>query len=409
MKCKFESCNTHANYGYELKKPMFCAKHKEADMKDVNNPICKKENCEKRAFYGDDKPVHCRTHKNKEEINVVKGFCKERNCKKKPTFGNVSKKPLYCIEHKKDDMFNVMKQTCKYLGCTIQPTFGLTWNKPIYCKNHKNENLRNVISKRCINESCDLQPCYGYEWKKPISCFNHKLQDMKNINNLKCKNEDCSKSASFGEEWMKPLRCAKHRIITDRNVTHKSCKSELCDTIGNSKYKGYCLRCFIHIYPNENVSRQFKVKERYVIDYIKQQFSNENIIVDKIVDGGCSRKRPDIFIDKFTHVVIIECDENQHQQHYYSCDNKRLMELFQDFGFRPLVVIRFNPDKYIDNMNKKHQSCFSIHNKFDVPIVESNELKRRLEKLGNLTKFSLGCVPEKEITTHYMFYDNYNF
>jgi len=56
--------------------------------------------------------------------------------------------------------------------------------------------------------------------------------------------------------------------------------------------------------------------------------------------GGCSKMRPDVFIDKFTHVVIIECDENQHKD--TSCENKRTMELFQDFGNRPIVFIRFN-------------------------------------------------------------------
>ena len=45
--------------------------------------------------------------------------------------------------------------------------------------------------------------------------------------------------------------------------------------------------------------------------------------------------------------IIIELDEDQHK--YTSCDEKRMMELFQDLGNRQLVLIRINPDKY----NKK--------------------------------------------------------
>ena len=35
----------------------------------------------------------------------------------------------------------------------------------------------------------------------------------------------------------------------------------------------------------------------------------------------------------------VEIDENQHTN--YSCENKRTMEIFNDLGRRPLVMIRF--------------------------------------------------------------------
>lgn len=407
MKCKFETCNTHANYGHEYKKPMFCAKHKNEEMRDVTNVVCQYLNCNKRAFYGIDKPINCREHKTTDAINVVKGFCKEPGCKKKPTFGNINKKPLFCIEHKKETMYNVMKQMCKYENCKLQPTYGIEWKNPIFCKYHKTNELINVVSKRCNYLNCDIQPTFGYQWKKPIKCIKHKLPDMTNVNNKKCEHNNCKVTASFGEIWMKPLRCNKHRLDTDKNVTHSSCKTEMCDIIGNPKYKGYCLRCFIYKFPDERITRQFKIKEQHISDHIKENFKNETIIIDKIINGGCSKRRPDIYIDKYTHIVIIECDENQHNQKYYenSCDNKRLMELFQDFGFRPLIVIRFNPDQYIDKNGKKIQSCFINHRGFDVPIIKTNELNKRLEKLKDLINFSLNNIPNKEITQHYLFYD----
>ena len=51
-------------------------------------------------------------------------------------------------------------------------------------------------------------------------------------------------------------------------------------------------------------------------------------------------------MDLLTHVVIVECDENQHKSYIPECENRRKMELFRDVGFRPVVFVRFNPDGY---------------------------------------------------------------
>ena len=66
----------------------------------------------------------------------------------------------------------------------------------------------------------------------------------------------------------------------------------------NLKYKGYCLRCFIHLFPNEKISRNYKVKENHMTEFIKEEFKNEELVFDKQVNGGCSLRRPDVYIDK---------------------------------------------------------------------------------------------------------------
>lgn len=45
------------------------------------------------------------------------------------------------------------------------------------------------------------------------------------------------------------------------------------------------------------------------------------------------------------------------------------MELFKDFGNSLIVFIRFNPDSYINENNKKVLSSFKIHKILDVPII----------------------------------------
>jgi hypothetical protein len=137
------------------------------------------------------------------------------------------------------------------------------------------------------------------------------------------------------------------------------------------------------------------------------------MIFDKIIDGGCSRRRPDILIDLLTYSITIECDENQHKD--YSCENRRTMELFKDLGDRPIIFIRFNPDSY-KNKNGKIEGCFK-------PLIEEHDINRKrfynlidkewnrrlniLEKVIN-EYISLDTFPSKEITEIKLFYDNYD-
>lgn len=115
---------------------------------------------------------------------------------------------------------------------------------------------------------------------------------------------------------------------------------------------------------------------------------------------------PDVFIDLFTHYIIIECDEDQHKTNL--CDNKRTMELFQDLGNRPIVFIRFNPDSYIDKNNNKINSCFNYHKTSGVPIIVNKKLwNQRLDTLKSKIQYYIDNIPEKEVTIEKLYYDNY--
>lgn len=60
--------------------------------------------------------------------------------------------------------------------------------------------------------------------------------------------------------------------------------------------------------------------------------------------------------------MIVEVDENQHETYDCTCENKRVMALFQDLGSRPLVMIRFNPDEYTTMNGRDVKSCFVYKN-----------------------------------------------
>ena len=80
----------------------------------------------------------------------------------------------------------------------------------------------------------------------------------------------------------------------------------------NPLYEGHCLRCFINLFPDKPVVRNYKTKERSVYEYIREQFCDIDIINDKIISDGCSKKRPDLLIDLGYQIVIIEVDEDKH-------------------------------------------------------------------------------------------------
>jgi hypothetical protein len=103
------------------------------------------------------------------------------------------------------------------------------------------------------------------------------------------------------------------------NVEAKRCKTLFCDIMATQKkYKGYCMRCFIHTFPTEKVARNYKTKEQSVVDFIKENFPKIKWICDKIINGGCSKRRPDIMLDLGTHIIIIEIDENSHDRYDFS-------------------------------------------------------------------------------------------
>lgn len=97
-----------------------------------------------------------------------------------------------------------------------------------------------------------------------------------------------------------------------------------------------------------NITRNYKTKEYSVVKFIKENFQDLTWISDKKIQDGCSKRRPNLMVDLDYQVLIIEVDENQHEGYGNSCENKRLMEISQDLGFRPIIFIRLNP-KNISN------------------------------------------------------------
>jgi len=188
------------------------------------------------------------------------------------------------------------------------------------------------------------------------------------------------------------------------------CKSEWCSTKNSLKYKGHCLNCFINLFPDEPNSRNYKTKEKDVVDKITQSFANFTWISDKKVQDGCSRRRPDLLLDMGTHIIIVEVDENKHTDYDCSCEHKRLMELSydlsQDGQHRPIVFIRFNPDDYTNQEGTLVKSCWKL-NKLGVIQISNTKQKEWEERINSLKqqiKYWIENPTEKTIEIIELFY-----
>jgi hypothetical protein len=353
--------------------------------------------------------LYCATHKEVGMIDIKHKQCEFAGCTKNPAFNLPDEKQAkYCATHKEVGMIDIKHKQCEFAGCTKQPTFNLPDEKQAkYCESHKEVDMIDIIHKKCEFTGCTKQPVFNLEGEKQAKyCTTHKENEMTNVISKQCEfaAEGCTKTPNFNLEGKKAKYCETHKEDKMINVTSKRCVY-CCDTIiSNPKYRGHCTNCFMNLYPDEPIARNYKVKEKHVADYLFIHFKKYIESYDRKIKGGCSKKRPDFLIDLFTHCIIIEVDENQHFD--YPCENERMMSIFQDLGNRPIIFIRFNPDKYKDKNGKVVKSCFKYHKTTGVCMIDDKVIwNNRLETLKETIEKNINNIPTKEVTIEQLFYD----
>ena len=184
------------------------------------------------------------------------------------------------------------------------------------------------------------------------------------------------------------------------------CKSVWCHTRATKKYEGYCMPCFVNNPANMHkpAMRNYKTKEKEVVDCVIQHYPQFTWIADRKVQDGCSQRRPDLLLDMGSHIIIIEVDENKHTSYDCSCENKRLMEISQDLQHRSIVFIRFNPDSYRDQYGVMVKSCWKLNKLGVMTIVSRNEWNERLGILIQQIKYWVDNPTEKTVEIVELFY-----
>ena len=303
-------------------------------------------------------------------------------------------------------MIDIKHKKCLETECNKRPNFNIpSERQAIYCFKHKKIGMENVTNKKCLEPDCNKIPSFNIiSESQGVYCFKHKKIGMENVTTKKCLEQDCNKKPSFNFEDKKTsIYCNTHKKKDMIDVIHKKCI--ICyETRSMLKYKDHCLRYFIFTFPDENISKNYKVKEQHLTDFIKENY--KDFTFDKQINNGCSKRRPDAYLDLLTHIIIIECDEDQHKRYEDICDNKRTMEISNDFNFRPIIFIRFNPDTYIKD-NVKVLSSFKLHKTNGVPIIrDKKEWENRLLELKKAIDYYLTFIPEKTITNEYLFFES---
>jgi len=183
------------------------------------------------------------------------------------------------------------------------------------------------------------------------------------------------------------------------------CKSEWCDTIpSNPRYGGYCLVCYIHLFPDQPITRNYKTKERAVADLLRSAFPDKTWVHDRRVADGCSQRRPDLLCDMGAYVVVVEIDEDQHAAYDTTCENRRLMEISRDLGHRPLVFIRFNPDSYHTAAGEIVESCWRLNELGTCSLTDPTEWAARTVHLVDTVRHYLNTPTDKTLTVASLYF-----
>ena len=166
--------------------------------------------------------------------------------------------------------------------------------------------------------------------------------------------------------------------------------------------------CFVNNPENKDkpAMRNYKTKEKEVVEKIKQTFPNFTWVYDKRVLDGCYLRRPDLLLDMGSHIIIVEIDENKHSGYDCSCENKRLMEISQDLQHRPIVFIRFNPDGYTNQEGVHINSCWKLNKLGVINITKTKqkEWEERIETLKQQIQYWVDHPTNKTIEIIELFY-----
>ena len=128
-------------------------------------------------------------------------------------------------------------------------------------------------------------------------------------------------------------------------------------------------------------------------DYLDEHFGTEHLLgSDRSMRGmgGCQLYRPDKLYASPGLVLICECDEKQHLYSAgdYTCDERRISDLFDEFGGSQVVVVRWNPDSYAVAQG-----------------VRRATKRERMQRMLEVMQQVLVSPPQEMLKIYYLYFD----
>jgi len=195
-----------------------------------------------------------------------------------------------------------------------------------------------VIWFACEHKGCDSK----------FKSNSHLKRHKQNKHNIDVKWHYCDK-AGCGDKFKSNAHLKRHKSQV-HDIGDKNC--EFClrnvysltgykDKIGNHKI---CRKCY-----NKATGKESRA-ETAMSDYLNKHIGKEFLLgTDTTIKGeACQRYRPDKIYGTPGKVIHIECDEHEHKRKggNYSCDEKRISDIYDEFPGNDHIVIRWNPDNY---------------------------------------------------------------
>jgi hypothetical protein len=283
-------------------------------------------------------------------------------------------------------MIDVRHTRCEHEGCQTGPSFDIKGGKGRFCVKHKEAGMIDVRHTRCEHEGCDTGVLYGKPGLPISHCFKHRQIGMIRNSNSKCKAKGCSELAIWGTNW-KPSHCEDHKTEDDENLVERACIS--CNLLYVLNKDDKCENC-------EPVSWQTSrlAKQNALMSYLDTQ-GLVGSSTDTVVDGGiCGKERPDRVYEFCDKIVILECDENQHNNIPCLCEQTRMINISQSYGGIPVYFIRWNPDNYSPENERKFPEVLAKRYKLCADLIK--DIKKNKAKL-----------PKAMTSAIYLYYDGW--
>jgi hypothetical protein len=205
--------------------------------------------------------------------------------------------------------------------------------------------------------------------------------------NSKCINKKCGNPAIFGNNFI-AKHCDNHKLKDEINLIEMPCVS--CNLVMVLDKNNKCEYCNPEIFATVRLAKQ-----NALMNYLDSRGLN-GTQTDKIIDSGiCGKERPDRVYDLGTHILIIECDENQHKDRDCSCEQIRMINISQSYGGAPVYFIRWNPDDYMPLQSNLPEN-----------------IKNRNKLCGDLIEFiinNINILPcDNLVYVKYLYFDDWN-
>lgn len=194
----------------------------------------------------------------------------------------------------------------------------------------------------------------------------------------RCK--DCMRRCEHDRDPSSCKDCGSSRFCSHNKIKSicRDCKGK--DICCHDKQKYQCITCF----PNSKyfcrLCRLFgsvKKNNDYLCSYCDpnktaKRKTRENRVRDLLLkheipfvqdlqfkNDCCLRYRPDFMMDCGTYFVVLECDENGHEQYDKECEIIRMNNIATGLGL-PTKFIRYNPDKKGIRIDKKEKRLLEV-------------------------------------------------